>query len=141
MAAVSSSSLNEKQTSTSIISFIKSQKGKPLLISNKFIFKLNKSTINTKYWICTFSGCAVKIHTSINDEFIKMIGKHCHPAEEEIIGVREFRENVKQRAICETTPIPRIYDEECEKAMLSPSAIAILPSEREISKRIMFMYV
>ncbi|CAF4708457.1 unnamed protein product, partial [Rotaria magnacalcarata] len=61
-----------------------------------------------------------------------MIGEHRHSAKSEMIDVREFRENVKQRAVHETTPIPRIYDEECAKAILSTAAIAILPSEREI---------
>ncbi|CAF4979696.1 unnamed protein product, partial [Rotaria socialis] len=52
-----------------------------------------------------------------------------HVPEKETIVVREFREKIKQRAIEETTPIPRIYDEECAKAMLSTAAIAVLPSE------------
>ncbi|CAF4689044.1 unnamed protein product, partial [Rotaria socialis] len=46
------------------------------------------------------------------------------------------REKIKQRAINETTPIPRIYDEECAKAMLSNTAIAILPSECEMNSGI-----
>ena len=40
----------------------------------------------------------------------------------------------------ETTPIPRIYDEECEKAMLSSATIAVLPSEREMSTNIFKSY-
>ncbi|CAF4680546.1 unnamed protein product, partial [Rotaria socialis] len=58
-----------------------------------------------------------------------MTGEHSHVPEKETIVVREFREKIKQRAIEETTPIPRIYDEECAKAMLSTAAIAVLPSE------------
>ena len=61
-------------------------------------------------------------------------GSHCHPAEEEKT-VREFRARVKERSIQETTPIPRIYDEECEKVILSLATISILPSEREMSNR------
>lgn len=141
MTTAASSSLDGKQPSSTVISFIQSQKGKPLLVSDKYLFKLNKSTTTTKYWICTLIECSAKIHTNINDHFIKMIGEHCHPAESERIDVREFRENVKQRAIHETTPIPRIYDEEYAKATLSTAAIAILPSEREISKQILFLGV
>ncbi|CAF4486644.1 unnamed protein product, partial [Rotaria magnacalcarata] len=59
-----------------------------------------------------------------------------HLPENEKIEVREVREKLKQRAINETTPIPRIYDEECAKAMLSTTAIAILPSEREMNSGI-----
>ncbi|CAF3215169.1 unnamed protein product [Rotaria socialis] len=55
---------------------------------------------------------------------------------EETIEVREFREEVKQRAINETTPIPRIYDKECAKAKLSDATTAILPSEREMNSGI-----
>ncbi|CAF4390703.1 unnamed protein product, partial [Rotaria sp. Silwood2] len=49
----------------------------------------------------------------------------------EKIDVRKFREKVKQLVICETTPIPRIYDEECAKAILSIAATVALPSKRE----------
>ncbi|CAM4843789.1 unnamed protein product [Rotaria magnacalcarata] len=133
MTTAASSSLDGKQPSSTVISFIQSQKRKPLLVSDKYLFKLNKSTTTTKYWICTLTECSAKIHSNTNDHFIKMIGEHRHSAKSEMIDVREFRENVKQRAIHETTPIPRIYDEECAKAILSTAAIAILPSEREIN--------
>ncbi|CAF4000286.1 unnamed protein product [Rotaria sordida] len=54
----------------------------------------------------------------------------------EKIDVHELRGKVKQRAIDETTPIPRIYDEKCAKAMLSNAVIALLPSEREINSAV-----
>ena len=85
--------------------------------------------------ICTFNGCSAKAHTTVENTMVKQIGEHCHPAEEETI-VREFRARVKERAVQETTPIPRIYDEECEKIILSLAAISILPSEREMSNRV-----
>ncbi|CAF1261962.1 unnamed protein product [Rotaria sp. Silwood1] len=133
MTTTAPSSLDENQPPSSNISFIQSQKGKPLLISDKYIFKLNKTTTTAKYWTCTFNGCSAKIHTNINDQFLKIIREHCHPQEPENIDVRDFREKVKERVKHETTPILRIYDEECEKAMLSTAAIAALPSEREIN--------
>ncbi|CAF4641679.1 unnamed protein product [Rotaria sp. Silwood1] len=43
------------------ISFINSNKGKPLLVANNYIFKLNKTTATTKYWICTLNECLAKI--------------------------------------------------------------------------------
>jgi hypothetical protein len=136
MAAAASSLLEDKenQQPSRVISFIKSQKGKPLLVLDRYIFKLNRSSTTTKYWMCTVIECTTKIHTNLNDEFIRMINKHCHNAEEEQLEVRKFREKVQQRAIDETTSIPRIYDEECAKALLSEETIAVLPSEREISK-------
>ena len=45
------------------ISFIKSQKGKALLVASDYIFKLNKTTTTTKYWKCTNNGCSAKIRT------------------------------------------------------------------------------
>ncbi|CAF3799989.1 unnamed protein product [Rotaria sp. Silwood1] len=126
-------SSNENEPSSSSVSFIQSQKGKPMLELNNCIFKLNKTTTSTKYWICTFDECLVKAHTNTNDKLIKMIGEHCHLQESEKIDIRAFREKVKQRVIDETTPIPRIYDEECAKTTLSTAAIAVLPSEREIN--------
>ncbi|CAF3073065.1 unnamed protein product [Rotaria sp. Silwood2] len=106
---------NEETQPKLSISFIKSQKGKTLLVANEYVFKLNKTTTTTKYWKCTYNGCSSKIHTDLNDKLLKTIDDHSHPSEKEVIQVREFREKVKQRAVNETTPIPRIYDEECEK--------------------------
>lgn len=133
MSEATASSIEVIPANSIPISFIKSNKGKPLLVANNYLFKVNKTTATTKYWICTNSGCSAKIHTDLNNQLIKTTGDHNHAPEKEKIEVREFREKVKQRAINETTPIPRIYDEESAKAMLSDVVIAILPSEREMS--------
>ncbi len=63
---------------------------------------------------------------------------HNHPPQKEKTKAREFREKVKRSAINETTSIPRIYDEECEKALLSIAVIAVVPSETEMSKHMLF---
>ncbi|CAF0948876.1 unnamed protein product [Rotaria sp. Silwood1] len=55
------------------ISFIKSQKGKTLLVANEYTFKLNKTTTTTKYWKCTYNGGSSKIHTDLNDKLLKTI--------------------------------------------------------------------
>ncbi|CAF4265967.1 unnamed protein product [Rotaria magnacalcarata] len=102
--------------------------GKPLLVSDEYIFKLNKATTTSKYWICAHTACSAKIHTNTNNQLTKMTGEHSHVPEKETIVVREFREKIKQQAIEETTPIPHIYHEECAKAMLSTAAIAVLPN-------------
>ncbi|CAF1323957.1 unnamed protein product [Rotaria sp. Silwood1] len=136
MAATSFSSLDDNISQSPTVSYIQSQKGKLLLVLDKCIFKLNKTTTTTKYWICTCIECSMKVHTNMNDQLVKVIGEHCHPTEQELIHVRELRAKVKQRAIDETTPIPRIYDEECARAMLSDTVIALLPSEREINSAV-----
>ncbi|CAM4832775.1 unnamed protein product [Rotaria magnacalcarata] len=136
MATAVASSEDETQSKSPTISFIKSQKGKQLLIAIEYIFKLNKTTTTTKYWKCVVNSCSAKIHTDLNGHLVKINDDHSHPSEKETIEVREFREKVKQRAINETTPIPRIYDEECAKAKLSDTTTAILPSECEINTAI-----
>ncbi|CAF5225535.1 unnamed protein product, partial [Rotaria magnacalcarata] len=103
--------------------------------------KLNKATTTSKYWICAHTACSAKIHTNTNNQLTKMTGEHSHVPEKETIVVREFREKIKQQAIEETTPIPHIYHEECAKAMLSTAAIAVLPSECEISKQLLSLYL
>lgn len=134
MITSSLSPTTENQRPTTI-SIILSQKGKPMVELNKYLFKLNRVAKIKKYWICTFNGCPAKVHTDIHNDFIRQINEHCHPAGEEK-SIREFREKVKARAVQETTPIPRIYDEECEKVTMSLATISLLPSEREISKQI-----
>lgn len=79
----------------------------------------------------------MKIHTNINDQLVKIIGEHSHPTEQEIILVLEFGTKVKERAVVETTPVPRIYEEECINAMLSNIVIAMLHSECEISEQVL----
>ncbi|CAF1388832.1 unnamed protein product [Rotaria magnacalcarata] len=128
--------IGEIQAKSPAISFMNSNKGKPLLVADEYTFKLNKTTTTTKYWICTINGCAAKVHTDSTNLLMKTVGNHNHLPEKEKIEAREVREKIKQRAINETTPIPRIYDEECAKAMLSTTAIAILPSEREMNSGI-----
>ncbi|CAF2061252.1 unnamed protein product [Rotaria magnacalcarata] len=80
-------------------------------------------------FINVLTGNEQVLNVKINDD-------HNHPSEKETIEVRDFRENIKQRAINETTPIPRIYDEECAKAKLSDTTTVILPSGREMNSAI-----
>ncbi|CAF3647620.1 unnamed protein product [Rotaria sp. Silwood1] len=116
-----------------VISFINSQKGKLMLVLDDDIFKLNRQSKTTKYWICIINGCLSKVRTTLDNQLIEFIDKHNHPSEKEKIEIRRFREKVKERAVNETTPIPQIYEEECAKMMLSFAAITILPSEREMN--------
>ncbi|CAF1927976.1 unnamed protein product [Rotaria magnacalcarata] len=105
MAKATASTTDVNQAKSLAISFINSNKGKPLLLADEYVFKLNKNTTTTKYWIRTLNGCPAKVHTDLNSQFIKIVGDHNHFSEKEQLEVREFREKVKQRAIHETTPI------------------------------------
>ena len=111
-----------------VISFINSNQGKPLLVATHYVFQMNTETTTTTYWICTLNGCSAKVYTNLNDQLMKAIGDHTHIPEKEKLEVHEFREKAKQPATNETTPIPRIFDEECAMSMLSDAAIAVLPS-------------
>ena len=53
------------------VSFTQSQKGKPMLVLENYVFKLNKVGPNTKYWICTFNGCSAKAHTTVENTMVK----------------------------------------------------------------------
>ena len=99
MAKANASSTDANQAKSLTISIIISNKGKPLLLADEYVFKLNKNTTTTKYWICTLNGCSAKVHTDLNSQFIKIVGDHNHFPEKEQLEVREFREKVKQRAI------------------------------------------
>ena len=105
-----------------------------MLSLDNFLYKLNKSTPKIKYYRCDDRHCGVTLHTDKNGILIKIKGDHCHPPEPEKLEIRTFKQVLKERAVNETTPIPKIYDEESAKAGLTSSSIAILPSEREMSE-------
>ncbi|CAF4340278.1 unnamed protein product, partial [Rotaria magnacalcarata] len=115
------------------ISFLVSQKGKPVSVKDNFIYKLNKTTNSTKYYRCAEQSCTVTLHTDLNDVLVKVKGDHSHPPEPDEIEIRKFKQNLKQRAIQETVPIPKIYDEESSRFCLTSLSIAILPAQREIA--------
>ncbi|CAF1445897.1 unnamed protein product [Rotaria magnacalcarata] len=76
------------------ISFINSNKGKPLLVADDYTFKLNKATTTTKYWICTINGCAAKVNTDLNNWLMKTVGNHSHLPGKEKLEVCEVPEKI-----------------------------------------------
>ncbi|CAF1319730.1 unnamed protein product [Rotaria magnacalcarata] len=85
---------SEIQAKSPAISFINSNKGKPLLVADDYTLKLNKATTTTKYWICTIKDCAAKVHTDSNNGFMKSVGNHSHLPEKEKLEIREAREEI-----------------------------------------------
>ncbi|CAF1674237.1 unnamed protein product, partial [Rotaria magnacalcarata] len=85
---------SEIQAKSPAISFINSNKGKPLLVADDYTFKLNKATITAKYWICTIKDCAAKVQTDSNNGLMKSVGNHSHLPEEEKLEVREACEKI-----------------------------------------------
>ncbi|CAF3588472.1 unnamed protein product [Rotaria sp. Silwood1] len=115
----------------SAISFITSNKGKPLLVPDNYIYYVSKTTAAVKYWKCEDRSCNAGIHTSIKDTFLKTVGNHSHLPSPEEIEVRTFKQNIKRRVINETTAITKIYDEELARQQMSQTAAAIIPSSYE----------
>jgi hypothetical protein len=110
------------------ISFVKSNKGKPLLLLNQYLFKCNKTTESKKYWICIKAGCGVSARTNLNDEFLLITGDHNHVAESDILENKILKEKMKDRILNETTSITKIYDEEIAKTHLSEAVTAQYPT-------------
>ena len=50
---------DENHPPSPIISFIQLQKAKPLIVSDAYIIKLNKTATTSKYWTCTHIACWV----------------------------------------------------------------------------------
>ena len=112
----------------SSVSFLISNKGKLLLVFDKYIFKCNKTTQSKKYWTCTKRGCNVSVHTNLNDEFLSITGDHDHVASPDVLEIKLLKEKMKNRILSETTSITKIYDEEISKARLSDDVAAQLPT-------------
>ncbi|CAM4801162.1 unnamed protein product [Rotaria magnacalcarata] len=113
------------------MSFITSNKGKPLLVRDSYIYYVSKTTATVKYWRCEDRSCNAGVHTSNKDVFIKTVGIHSHLQSPEEIEVRTFHQNIKRRVINETTAITKIYDEELARQQMSQTAAAIMPSSYE----------
>ncbi|CAF2115677.1 unnamed protein product [Rotaria magnacalcarata] len=120
-------------SSSSTISFVLSQKGKPLLVMDDYVFRLNKTTNITKYYRCENRDCTATAHTDLNNVLLKVNANRSHVIELEKKEIRIFKQVVKERATKESTPIPKIYEKESTKMISKFSTIAILPSQREMS--------
>ena len=115
------------------LSFITSNKGQQLLVLNDYLYKCNKKTTVKKYWICVNNSCKTAVHTDLNDVYLSG-GKslHDHEPNPDAITARKVRHNIKERAWKEIIPIPMIYEQEIAKVPPNSTAIAILPTSREI---------
>lgn len=121
-------------SSTSTTSFVLSQKGKPLLVMDDYVFMLNKTTNTIKYFRCENKDYTSTAHTDWNNVLLKVNGNHSHVIEPEKKEIHIFKQAAKQRATKESTPIIKMYEEESAKRILQFSTIGILPSQRCISK-------
>lgn len=117
------------------IEFISSNKGKPLLVLDMYVYQLNKSTTKKKYWKCEVKYCPATVHTNINDQFVrKGDQEHTHLSSPEHVQIRQLKGRVKDRVTHENIPIGKIYDDELARSQLSQSALAVAPTAEEASK-------
>ena len=117
-----------------VISFSTSNKGNPILISDGYIYQLNKIRPKIKYWRCKNRMCSAYIHTDQNHQYMGKSGGHdSHLPIPETIEVSVFKEKVKDRVQKETTAIGKIYDNELLSAGLSEAALVMVPLLNEAS--------
>ncbi|CAF4562928.1 unnamed protein product [Rotaria magnacalcarata] len=105
--------------------------------ANSLSFLLSK-TKDKKYWICQESVCTTYVHTNIDNIFIKSSGDHNHLCEPQVVKVKQFRSNLKNRAVQEITAIAKIYEEEIIKSRLSTRTLATLPLVRELQPGLLY---
>ena len=74
-----------KMPEESSVSFLKTNKGKSLLLLNQSMFKCNKTMQTKKYWVCSEHGCCHSVHTSLNEEFFLATDDHEHVARLDIL--------------------------------------------------------
>ena len=117
-----------------VISFSTSNKGKPILICDGYIYQLNKIRPKIKYWRCKNRICSAYIRTDKNHQYMGKSGDHnSHLPIPETIEVSAFKGKVKDRILKETTAIEKIYDDELLSAGLSEPALAMVPLPGEAS--------
>jgi hypothetical protein len=118
-----------------VLNFSISNKRKPILICDGFIYQLNKNRPKIKYWRCKDRMCSAYIHTDGNDQYIGKSGAHdSHLPTPESIEVTVFKEKVKDLITKQTTAIGKIYDDQLASAALSEPALAMVPLPGDASQ-------
>ncbi|CAF1470483.1 unnamed protein product [Adineta ricciae] len=119
-------------STTSILTFSISNKGKPILICDGYIYQLNRTRPKVKYWGCKNRMCSAYMHTDHHNQFIGKSGNHdSHLPVPESIEVVTFKEKVKNRVVNEMTAIGKIYDNELAAGNLSEAALGLAPLGNE----------
>ncbi len=118
-----------------VLNFSTSNKRKPIVIYDGFIYQLNKTRPKIKYWRCKDRTCSAYIHTDHNGQYMGKSGDHeSHLPVPESIEVTVFKEKVKERVVKEATAIGKIYDNELASAILSEAALGLVPLAGETSE-------
>lgn len=119
-------------TTATLISFIESNKGRKQPARNNNTRKFNKKTSSKIYWVCKEKSCTAKVHTDLDYNYLYAHGDHSHLLEPEIVEVQHFCGVLKARAVNETIPTCKIYDEEIVKGQFSSQTLVNISMFREI---------
>lgn len=120
--------------STPALTFSTSNKRKEILICDGFVYHLNRTRQQTKYWRCKVRTCSTYIRTDQNNQYLEKSGDHNgHLPNPENIELTSFRHKLKERVVNETTAIGKIYESELASACLTEGALVMASSVDEAS--------
>ena len=121
------------------IEFIKSEKGKDLLVYESFVYRNERTTEAKTIWKCEeydkIGNCKARIHLSLdNQRILKQIGEHNHVPEKAKIEARKILRKIKEVAISTQTETNNIIAQ--ASVNVTQSTIAQLPSPIRIKRTI-----
>ena len=113
-----------------------------MLVVDGYHFQLKNfnSKKTMKFWRCANRNCAVLMHTTVDDQFIRYAGKttiHSHLPNSAESEIRNLRERMRVRAVNELFPLQEIAEDEVRKGLLTGEALAVLPALNNIRKSIL----
>ncbi len=95
------------------ISFVTSNKGKPLLAYVWYLFRMSNVTVKAKSWSCQECTCSATVHSNSDNQFIKSKRNHgIHLSSPEEVEWRMCKNIVEKIVTEELNPIGLIYDQE-----------------------------
>lgn len=96
-------------------------------------FNANKKK---KFWRYSNRSCALLLHTTVDDDFIRYAGKttiYSHMPKPDESEIRNLRERLWLRGENKIFPLQEIAEDTGRKALLSGEALAVLPALTIIS--------
>lgn len=116
----------------------KTEKNKPLLLSNGFCYIIDRSTDKKTYWKCELSRtdkCKGRLHTDLQfTTILSDASEHNHPGSAVKVEVRLFNEKIRERAV-ETTESTQEVIDHCLTDASDPM-VARLPNFKHVKRTI-----
>jgi hypothetical protein len=115
------------------LEFIKSEKGKVLLVTNGYVFQCEKRKADKELWRCSNRTCKTRCQTA-NGDFVKEPSEHSHAVSVSEVAVRKIQTTVKRRTI--ETEEPNRVIIQSSSAELHATVQAALPKSASLSRNI-----